>query len=105
MIKIGYHTLVSITPQIVKRTLKIRDTKKIFDWKIQLEKGQITRDLKDDTILHKAIRLPCENFQGYCDPTTRTQLTNVWFPEDSCTKFQAARIHARLTNYHHKYFI
>ena len=43
-----------------------------FDWKIQLEKVQITRDLKEDTILYQRIRLPCKKYQGYCDPTTRT---------------------------------
>ena len=31
-----------------------------FDWKIQLEKVQLTRDLKDDTILYQGIRLPCK---------------------------------------------
>ena len=34
-----------------------------FDWKIQLEKVQLTRDLKDDTILYQGIRLPCKNDQ------------------------------------------
>ena len=48
-----------------------------FDWKIQLEK--VIRDLKDNTILYQGIRLPCKNEQGYCDPTTRTQATIVWF--------------------------
>ena len=32
-----------------------------FDWKIQLEKVQLTRDLKDDTILYQGIRLSCKN--------------------------------------------
>ena len=31
-----------------------------FDWKIQLEKVQLTRDLKDITILYQGIRLPCK---------------------------------------------
>ena len=53
-----------------------------FDWKIQLEKVQLTRDLKDDTIIHQGIRLLCKSDQGYCDTTTRTQATIVWFPED-----------------------
>ena len=35
-----------------------------FDWKIQLEKVKLTRDLKDDTILCKeGIRLPCKTDQ------------------------------------------
>ena len=46
-----------------------------FDWKMQHEKEQLTRDLKDDTILYQGIRLPCKNNQGYCDHTTRTQAT------------------------------
>ena len=76
-----------------------------FDWKIQLEKVQLTRDLKDDTILYQGIRLPCKNDQGYCDPTTRTQATIVWFPDETCTVFQIARIHARMIKFHQKYFI
>ena len=56
-----------------------------FDWKIQFEKVQLTRDLKDDTIFYQGIRLPCKNEQGYCDPTTRTQETIVWFPEETCS--------------------
>ena len=76
-----------------------------FDWKIQLEKVQLTRNLKDDTILYQGIRLPCKNDQGYCDPTTRTQATIVWFPEETCTVFQVAKIHARMIKFHQKYFI
>ena len=76
-----------------------------FDWKIQLEKVQITRDLKDDIIIYQGIRLPCKNDQGFCDPTTRTQATIVWFPEDTCTTFQVAKIHARMIKFHQKYFI
>ena len=29
-----------------------------FDWKIKLEKVQLTRDLKDDTLLYQGERLP-----------------------------------------------
>ena len=74
-----------------------------FDWKIQLEK--LTRDLKDNTILYQGIRLPCKNEQGYCDPTTRTQATIVWFSEETCTVFKVAKIHARMIKFHQKYFI
>ena len=76
-----------------------------FDWKIQLEKVQLKRDLKYDTILYQGIRLPCKNYQGYCDPTIRTQATIVWFPEETCTVFQVAKIHARVIEFHQKYFI
>ena len=48
-----------------------------FDWKKQLEKVLLTRDLKADTIIYQGIRLPCKNDQGYCDPTTQTQATIV----------------------------
>ena len=76
-----------------------------FDWKIQLEKVQLTQDLKDDTILYQGIRLPCKNDQGYCDPVTRTQATIVWFPEETCTVFQVARIHARIIKCHQNFLI
>ena len=76
-----------------------------FDWKIQLEKIQLTRDLTDNTMIYQGFRLPCENDQGYCDPTTRTQATIVWFPEDTCTTFQLAKIHARMIKFHEKHFI
>ena len=75
-----------------------------FDWKIQLEKIQLTRDLTDNTMISQGIRLPCKNDQGYCDPTTRTQAKIVWFPEDTCTTFQVAKIDARMIK-HEKYFI
>ena len=48
-----------------------------FDWKIQLENLQLTRDLNDNTIIYQEIRIPCKNNQGYCGPTTRTQATIV----------------------------
>ena len=57
------------------------DTKKryqelmFFDWKMKLEKVQITRDLKVDTIIYQGIKLLCKNDQGNCDTTTRTQAT------------------------------
>ena len=76
-----------------------------FDWKIQLEKVQVKRDLKYDTIIYQGIRLPCKNDQGYGDPSTRTQATIVWFPEDTCTTFQVAKIYARMIKFHQKYFI
>ena len=62
-----------------------------FDWKIQLEKVQLTRGLSDNTMIYQGIRSPCKIDQGYCDPTTRTQATIVWFPEDTCTTFQLAK--------------
>ena len=76
-----------------------------FDWKIQLEKIQLTRDLSDNTMIYQGIRLPCKDDQGYCDPTTRTQATIVWFLKDTSTTFQEAKIHARVINFHEKYFI
>ena len=75
-----------------------------FDWKIQLEKVQLTRDLSDNTMIYQGIRLPCKNDQGYCESTTRTQATIVWFPEDTCTTFQVAKIHARMIKFHEKSF-
>ena len=48
-----------------------------FDWKIKLEKVQLTHDLKDDTKIYQGIRFSCKNDQGYCDLTTRTQATIV----------------------------
>ena len=62
-----------------------------FDWNIQIGEVQLTQDLKDDTIIYQGIRLPCKNDQGYCDPTTGTQATIVWFPEDTCTTIQVAK--------------
>ena len=56
-------------------------------------------------MIYQGIRLPCKNDQGYCDPTTRTQATIVWFPEDTCTTFQVAKIHARMIKFKEKYFI
>ena len=76
-----------------------------FDWKIQLEKIQITRDLTNNTMIYQGIRLLRNNDQGYCDPTTRTHATFLWFPEDTCTTFQVAKKHARMIKFHEKYFI
>ena len=76
-----------------------------FDWKIQLERVQLTQDLEDNTMIYQGIRLPRKNDQGYCDPTTRTHITIVWFSEDTCTTFQVAKIHARMIKFHEKYFI
>ena len=75
------------------------------DRKIHFEKVQLTRDLKDDIRNYQRIRLPCKNYQGYCDPTTRTQATIVWFPEDTCTTFQLEKTHATMIKFHQKYFI
>ena len=71
-----------------------------FDWKKQLEKVQLTRDLSDNTMINQGIRPPCKNYQDYCDPTTRTQATIVWFPEDTCTTFQVAKLHVRMIKFH-----
>ena len=71
-----------------------------FDSKIQLEIVQLAGDLKIDTLIYQGIRLPCRNYHGYCDLTTRTQATIVWFPEDTCTAFQVKKIHARMIEIH-----
>ena len=76
-----------------------------FDWKTQLEKVQLTRDLKDDAIIYQGIGLPRKNGLGYCDHTTRTQATIVWFPKDTCTTFQVAKIYARKIKFHQNCFI
>ena len=76
-----------------------------FDCKIQLEKVQLTRNLKDNTMIYERISLPCKNDQCYCDATTRTQATIVWFLEYTCTTFQVAKIDARMIKFHEKYFI
>ena len=73
--------------------------------KKQVENVQLTRGFKDDTIIYQGIRLPCKNDQAYCDPTTNTQATIVWFPEDTCTTIQVAKIHARIIKFQQKYFI
>ena len=73
-----------------------------FDWKIQLEKVQLTRDLNDDPILY--LNDDLIHYQGFCDSTTRTHARIVWFPEDPCTTFQA-KIHDRMIKFHQKYFI
>ena len=67
-----------------------------FDWKIQIEKVQLTRDLTDDTIIYQRKRLHCKIDQGYCDLITGTQALIVWFPEDTCTAVQVARIQGRM---------
>ena len=76
-----------------------------FDWKTHFEKVQLTRDLNDDTTIYQGIKLPCKNDQGYCDPTTRTHATIIWFPEDTCTTFRVAKIHARMKNSIKNFFI
>ena len=75
-----------------------------FDWKIQLEKVQLTPDLRDDTIIYRGIQLLCKNDQGYCDPTTRTQSTIVWFAKETTTTFQVERFLARMIKFHQNYF-
>ena len=94
-------------PTNCKADKKNRGYQKIMllDWKVQLEKIQITLDLKDNTIIHHGIRLTRKNYQGYCDPTTRTKATIVWFTKDTCTIFQVAKIHARMIKFHEYYFI
>ena len=54
-------------------------------------------------MIYQGIRIPCKIYQGYCDPTTRKQATFVWFPEDTCTTFQVARLHARMIKFYQKY--
>ena len=76
-----------------------------LDWKIQLKKVQLTRDLKDSTIFYQGIRLPCKTDQDFRNPITRIQGTLIWFPEDTCTTFQVSKIHARMINFHQNYFI
>ena len=47
-------------------------------------------------MIYQGIRLHCKNDQGYCDPTTRTQATIVWFHEDTCTSYHT---HFKLQKY------
>ena len=76
--------------------------------------GRLTYNLHDKNwIPHIGINNPSnckadtknKEYQGYCNPTTRTQETIVWFPDDTCTTFQVAKIPARMIKVHQKYFI
>ena len=73
-----------------------------FDWKIQIEKVQFPQELKDDTLFYQGLHLPGKKDQGYCYPTTRTQVTIVVFPEDICTNFYLAKIHATMIKFSQK---
>ena len=53
------------------------------NWKKQIEKIKLTRDLKDDPKSYQGIRLSCRSDQGFCALSTRTQAIIVWFPEDT----------------------
>ena len=101
MIKIGYHTLEKTTPSTCKADTRNKGYQEIM-FLIGKYKLKNTRDLKDDTIIYQGIRLPCKSDQGYCDPTRRTQATVASFPEDTCTTFQVAEIHARKIKFHQK---
>ena len=66
-----------------------------FDWKIQLEKVQFTRDSSDNTMIYQGIRLPCKNDQGYCvykqvypSRKQRTDFRNTHDIENKLTRFQ-----------------
>ena len=48
-------------------------------------------------MIYQGIRLPCKNDQGYCDPTTRTQATIVWFPEVTCTSSKNTHSNDKIT--------
>ena len=96
MIKIGHHIGINNPSNCKADTKKRYQEMRFFDWKIQLEIVQLTRDLTDDSIIYQGITFPRKNDQGYCDPTTRTQATIVWFPEDTYTEFQVAEVHARM---------
>ena len=63
----------------------------VFYWKIQLEKVQLTLDLKNNTILYQNVYLPCKTDQRYCHPTIRILVTTVWFPEYTCTIFKSLK--------------
>ena len=56
-------------------------------------------------MIYQETSLPCKIDQGYCEPTTRTQATIIWFLEDTCTTIQVAKIHARMIKFLNKYFI
>ena len=70
-----------------------------------LTRKNTIQDLTDVTILYQAVRLPCKNDQGYCNLTTLTQTTIVWFLEDTSTTLQVAKLHARMIEFHKKKFI
>ena len=70
-----------------------------------MENSSIEKNLIDDTILYEGLRFPCKNNQEYCDPSTRTQATIVWFLEDTCTTFKIAENHARIIKFYQKDFI
>ena len=59
-----------------------------FDWKIQLEKVQLTRDLSDNTMIYQGITLPCKNDQGYCDPIQGPKQQLFGFPKIHAQHFK-----------------
>ena len=59
-----------------------------FDWKIQLEKIQLTRDLSDNTIIYQGIRLTCKNDQGFVTPQQEPKQQLFGFPKTHVQDFK-----------------
>ena len=74
-----------------------------FDWKIQLEKIQLTGNLTDNTMIYQGIRLKMIKVIVTLQEGTKQQF--FWFHEDTCTTFQVAKIHARMIKFHEKIFL
>ena len=70
-IKYGYLLLESTNRQTVDGHKKFRlPRNNVFRMESSTRKVQLTRYLKEDTILHQGFCFPCKNYLKHCDRTT-----------------------------------
>ena len=56
-------------------------------------------------MIHDGYMLPCYHSDGFCEPTTRTPYTLIWFDEKFCLIFRLQEFIGRMTRIKDRYWI
>ena len=56
-------------------------------------------------MIHDGYMIPCYHSDGFCNPTTRTPYTLIWFDETFCLIFRSQEVIGRMTRIKDRFWI
>ena len=77
----------------------------LVSWRLKFSEVELTYDDTSNDMIIDGHTLPCYFADGFCNPTTKTPFTLVWFNDDYCLIFTLQDFIVRMTKIEDRYWI
>ena len=77
----------------------------LVSWRLEISEVELTYDDPANVMIIEGHTLPCYFADGFCNPTTKTPFTLVWFNDDFCLIFTLQDFLGRMTKIEDRYWI